>query len=477
MRFGITPTRTPAVTELDRNNSHIVNKPSREASRPTVYSANDAPTTVSPSIWRRVRRDIVLLGAGSVGIVIAQLGFRSILIVALVPSAYGRLSLILSIYNTVTILGASGLPNGTARYIAAGDPADDSAIVRSAVRANIWPTIVTAAIVGGTAGILLHSALACLLGMAGLSSLVYSLLATGILRGRGRPGAAASILPIASFSEVGLLAAVWFLRGNFTPTSAFALFCLGNVIGLVVAIIWTVRTAPSRIGNIAPLRKAGPNATPSSRQLLGLSLWLGAATVGVTIMPLVMRFAAALDSYSIVAMIDVALVLLTIPQRVGTVIVAAVVPHATRALGEGDGIDLTITRREHAILIIPFVIASLIVAFTPLIGWGFDLLGRPEYSKAAGFLALALLAGPARILYGLVQGVLIAHNEGRFLAVNALVITSVASGLIFATTALGHTMVAFAIFVVACWAVYLNGLTRIHRLTSIQEPLTNGTSA
>jgi len=194
-------------------------------------------------------------------------------------------------------------------------------------------------------------------------------------------------------------------------------------------------------------------------------MWLAAATVGVTIMPLIMRFAATLDSYSIVAMIDVALVLLTIPQRVGTVIVSAVVPHATKALGKADGLTLTITRREHFVMILPFAVAALIVACTPAVGWGFDLLGRPEYAKATGFLALALLAGPARILYGLVQGVLIAHGEGRFLAVNALLITAVASSVIFTATALGSTMAAFAAFSAACWAVYLSGLLRINHLT------------
>ncbi len=423
------------------------------------------------TIWRRVRRDLVLLGAGSVGIVVAQLAFRSILIVALVPASYGRLSLILSIYNTVMIVGASGLPNGTARYLAASDPADDPAIVRSAVRAGIWPTVLTAVTVGAVSGVLLKSPLAFLFAAVGFSSLVYSLLTTGILRGRGKVTAAASIIPIAAFSEAGLLAALWFSHGGVTPISAFGLFCLGNAFGLVAGIICTVRTNPLRTAIAALPAKVIPASVPSSRQLLGFSMWISAATIGVTVMPLVMRFAAALDSYSIVAMVDVALVLLSIPQRVGTVIVSAVVPHATRALGTHDKVDLLISRREHLVMIVPFVALAAAVAFSPLVRWTFDLLGRPGYAKAAPFLALALLAGPARILYGLVQGVLIARNEARFLAINALSIAVVASGMIFVTTALGKTTVAFAVFAIACWAVYLNGLARIYRLNSSHRPV------
>ena len=88
------------------------------------------PAPSAPSIWRRVRRDAVLLGGGSVAIVVAQLGFRSILVILLVPAAYGRLSLILSLYNTVFLIGASGLPNSVARYISISNPSEDAGIVR-----------------------------------------------------------------------------------------------------------------------------------------------------------------------------------------------------------------------------------------------------------------------------------------------------------------------------------------------------------
>jgi O-antigen/teichoic acid export membrane protein len=422
--------------------------------------AHTTPAGAPQSIWRRVRRDVVLLGAGNIGIVIAQLCFRSILIAILVPAAYGRLSLVLSVYNTVWIIGATGLPSSAARYIALIAPGDDSAIIRSAIRAGVWPTIVAAAIVATVSGLILNSPLAFLFGAVGLSSLVYMLLTAGILRGRGRIGPAASIMPIACAAEVALLATLWRSGLGVTPLSAFGVFCLGNIVGLGIGIFWIARTAPHRDHAVSP------DNVPSPRELLGFSVWLGAAAVGVAVLPLALRLAATVDSYTVVAIVDVALVLFTIPQRMGAVIVAAVIPHATRALDKGHA-GVTISRREHLIVIMPFVLVAAVILFTPIVGWGFDALGRPEYGKSADYLALALLAGPARILYGLVEGVLVAHGEARFIALNASLIAAGASVAILAATALGSIVAAFAAFVVAFWAIYLCGLQRVTSLNSV----------
>lgn len=428
-----------------------------EASSPLLDVAQGG---VSVSIWRRVRRDVVLLGAGSVGIVIAQLCFRSILVASLSPNAYGHLSLILSLYNTVMIIGASGIPNGASRYIAAIAPGDDRQIVSSSLRAAAWPALLAATITAVVSGLLLKTPIASLLAAAGLSSLVYSLLTAGILRGRGHVVAAAAILPVAAFSEVALLVGLRLSWLPFTPNTAFAVFCVGNCIGLAAGILCTIRTTPRHTPEIQLPQGTEPGCVPSPRQLLGFSVWLAAATAAVALLPLIMRVVAVLDSYTVVAFIDIALVLLNIPQRVGAVIVQAVIPHATRALGT-DNASVTISRREHAFLIVPFAAGAAIVAFTPLLGSLFDLLGKSGYGKSADYLALALLAGPARILYGLVQGILIAHGDGRFLARNAWSVTIVASIAMLAATLLGNTMAAFGVFVAACWIIYLVGLARI----------------
>jgi O-antigen/teichoic acid export membrane protein len=420
-------------------------------------AAND---DASVSIWRRVRRDFFLLGAGSIGIVIAQLGFRSILVTGLAPNAYGHLSLILSVYNTVMIIGASGIPNATSRYVAAVAPGDDRAIVSSSIKATAWPTILAAAITAVASGVLLKTPMAAVLAAAGLSSLVYSLLTTGILRGRGHILAAASILPVAAASEVTLLLGLRLSWLPFTPDSAFAVFCIGNCIGLVVGVVCTIRTRPARTPEIQLPRGTEPGSVPSPRQLLGFSVWLATATAAVALLPLIMRTVAVIDSYTVVALMDISLVLLNIPQRVGAVIVQAVIPHATRALRTGKT-SVTISRREHLYLIVPFAIGAAIVAFTPLLSSLFHLIGKPAYARSADYLALAMLAGPARIFYGLVQGVLIAHGDGRFLARNAWSVAIVASIAMLVATLLGSTKAAFGVFVVASWAIYLVGLLRV----------------
>jgi O-antigen/teichoic acid export membrane protein len=415
-----------------------------------------------PSMWRRTRHDVALLGAGSVVVVVAQLAFRGLLIGLLDPADYGRLALVLSIYNTAWIVGASGLPNAVARHISAIAPAADAAIVRSAVRAGVWPTAIAATAVGVLAAALLGSPLAFVFATIGLSSLVYSLLAMGILRGRGRTLSAASIMPIGGVAEVALLSAVLLVGLSVTALSAFAVFCAGNVVALLAGVAQAVRSAPRRH------HASDPVVAPSSRQLLGFSIWLGLAAIGVAALPLAVRLAAAFDSYRIVALVDVALVLFTVPQRIGSVIVAAVVPHATRELHRGER-SATVSAREHTILIGVFAALAAVVAFTPCVKWLLGLIGRPEYASSAPYLALALLAGPARILYGLVEGVLIAHGQGRFLAISAVLVALAASVAIFATGALGSMAVAFAIFALAGWVLYAWGLKRVASL-GLAEP-------
>jgi O-antigen/teichoic acid export membrane protein len=438
---------------------------SEQTRPPTGPSAAVPPATASQSIWRRIRRDVILLGAGNIGIVVAQLCFRGILITALVPAAYGRLSLILSIYNTVWILGASGLPNAVARYLSISSPANDAAVIRSAIRAGAGPIAVAAALIATAAGVLLESPVAGLFGAIGLVSLVYSLLTMGILRGRGRVGLAASIMPIAGVCELTPLAILWRSGIGVTPLSAFGCFCLGNVLGLLVGTTFARRTSPHRSSHARYAREQASSPVPSPRQLLGFSMWLGAATAGVAVLPLIIRSAAAVESYTVVAIIDVAIVLFSIPQRVGTVIVSAVVPHATRAVNR-EGLDMMISRRENVVIALPFALAAAIVAFTPIMRLLFDALGRPVYAESSKYLALALLAAPARILYGVVEGVLIAHSEGRFLAITALSITLAAASVIFAAAAAGGIVVAFAVFVAAFWAIYLVGRARIGRIMS-----------
>lgn len=411
----------------------------------------------SRSIWSRIRRDALLLGGGNVMLVLAQLGFRGILIATLVPAEYGRLSLVLSIYNSAWIIGSSGLPNSVARYIAINGPAGDGAVIRAAIKAGAIPIGVATVLVGVASALVLQTPVAAPIGALGFCGLMYSLLSMGALRGRGRVGYAAAVMPLAGCVELLLLLGLWRSGLGVAPLSAFGIFAIGNLVGLALATYFLLRTRVRNAG--VPTRPA-----PSPRELLSLSLWLALATGAVAILPLVVRTAATLDSFTVVAIVDVALVLFSIPQRLGTIIVLATTPHASKQVDEGR-LDVAISRREHLLLAIPFLAAAAVVAFTPLVEMIFDAIGKPQYDESATYLALALLAGPPRILYGLVEGMLIAHGEGRFLAFNAVLLSVLASAAIFAAVAAGSTDAAFAAFVVAFWAIYLCGLQRVRALS------------
>jgi O-antigen/teichoic acid export membrane protein len=408
------------------------------------------------SILRRIRGDALLLGAGTVAVLLAQLAFRSILIATLPPSGYGRLALLFSVYNTVWILGASGLPNALARYLAINPPACDSAIIRSALLAAAAPVLIAAFAVAAVAVAVLHSGATFALAPAGLAALILSLLAMGVLRGRGRMRGAAAIMPVAALAELLALALVWRLVG-VSESTAFAAFCLGNIIALVVGAVFVHRTRPR-----ARQADAREGAVPGPGEVLRFSAWIGAATVGIALLPLVVRAAASIDSYTLVAVIDIALLLFALPQRIGTVIVLAVVPHASRALAK-EQTRIALSLREHLLVAAPFTLAAAAVAFTPLLAVIFDALGRPVYDRSAGYLALALLAGPARVLYGVVEGVLVARGEGRFLALAALGVAALASALILALALASQMLAAFAVFAAACWLSYLVGLRRMRR--------------
>ena len=309
-------------------------------------------------------------------------------------------------------------------------------------------------------GLILDSPLASIFASVGLVSLIYSLLTMGIMRGRGRMGPAASIMPITACAELTPLAIICTLGVGVTPLSAFGLFCFGNVVGLIAGVLLVLRTSPIQVANVMHAEEA-----PSPRRLLGFSMWLCIATTSLALLPLMLRASAALSSYTVVAVVDVALVLFAFPQRLGSIIVLAVTPHVSRAIDK-EGLEVTISRRENIAVTIPFVLVAAIVAFTPIVGWLFDSLGRPVYAKSAEYLALALLAGPARVLYGIVEGVLIAHGEGRMMALTVLSVSVVGAGLIYVATVLGSSTVAFAVFALAFWTIYLLGLARIGRLTA-----------
>lgn len=403
-------------------------------------------------------KDVLLLGAGNVGYAVGQLVFRSILIVTLVPAEYGRLTLLLSIYNTVWLVATGGLPDGVARHLAIARPEQDAATTHAVFKATLWPTAIGALAMGGISAVMLDSVWAGFVGAIGLASLVYASVTIGILRGRLRIGAASSVMPVTALGEALPLAALVMLGLGVTTLSAFSAFCLGNVVGLAVGLALVIKTKPA-----VEAEQERPGSIITPRQLLGFSFWLAIAATGMALLPLAARLAASLDSYLEVAIVDIALVVFAVPQRLGALMVAAMAPHASRSI-HFKGAAHRISRREQLLTVAPFLIAAAVLAFTPLVSTVADAIGRPEYSRCGTYLSLVMLAGPARVLYGVAAGILIGHADAKFLALTVTAVTICAATLMFAAAALGEVTVAFAVLIPAFWAIYLILLYRLDHL-------------
>lgn len=413
------------------------------------------PSGRAGSLWTAIRRDVGLLAAGNVVVLALQLAFRAVLVVALLPVDYGRLSLVLAVYNTIWIVGASGVPSVLAREVALIAPGDDRPVLRAALIAALAPVAVSAVAAAVVSGLLLESPSSALLAGVGLAGLIYSLLAMGILRGRGRVAFSATVMPVTAAGELLPLLAMLAVGVTITPADAFASFCAGNVVGLAWGAGLVRRTMPGRSAG-APVRRF-----VAARELLGTSAWLAAATLSVAALPLLMRSAAALDSYAAVAVVDIAILALALPQRLGTVVLFAVVPHAARGARRGER-PPSISWREH-LIVIPFLLLAVFVWTAPASLGLARLSGHAAYASAGAYVALALVAGPARILYGLAEGILIALGHGRFLAAASFSASALAAPAMFAAAAAGSTILAFAVFVVALWSIYLLAWGRLVR--------------
>src|SRR5690606_15113169 len=95
-----------------------------------LFRRDDLRTRAMPR--NAVARDVMWLGAATALFAVEQLVFRAITLADLPVSEYGRLSLVLSIYAVLMMIGASGVPNTVARFVAGrqdADSRDEAAII------------------------------------------------------------------------------------------------------------------------------------------------------------------------------------------------------------------------------------------------------------------------------------------------------------------------------------------------------------
>src|SRR2546423_1378121 len=89
-------------------------------------------------MWRRVGRDSLILVGSQLGLVVFQLAYRGLAIHDVSVSNYGRVGLLLAIFNGVTVIGAYGVPTSTARL---DGPADARAPPRRILGFSAWLSV------------------------------------------------------------------------------------------------------------------------------------------------------------------------------------------------------------------------------------------------------------------------------------------------------------------------------------------------
>jgi len=401
---------------------------------------------------RALARDLGFLGAGMMLFAVQQLLFRTLALATLPASDYGRLSLVLSVYGVVILVGAMGMPDVIVRTLAPLRPEnvdDEIAAINAAIRASAGPTMLAAALAAGVALAVLQEPLSAVLVALGVTCWVYSLVAAGVFRGRGQVRRAASVQPLAGAMQC--LGAIGLAAFEALSTStAIAVFVLGHFTALGVSARWLVRDNQS-INAYIGRPPSTPDHAPIPADLLRASAWLGAGMFLTAMLPVVIRAAAALDSYATVAAVDVALTLVAMFQRLGGIVLQALLPHHARAT-KFNASSPAVSLRVALLTSAPFLLLGLVASSTSAPSDLLSLVGASELTEVGPYLGLALLAAPSRLLYGVAQSRLIARDEPHFLAMNALTTTGAGAVMILALAQSGSVLAAFACFAAMSWA-------------------------
>jgi O-antigen/teichoic acid export membrane protein len=380
-----------------------------------------------------------------------QAAFRLLSIHYLDVSTYGRVVLLISVFNTAFVL-TFGIPPAAARLAArSAGRGDDRRILVVLGQALALPTAVASIAILVATVVIGGPILAAAGGVVGMVTLAISIVAAAYLRGKGRIWHAAAVQPANGVTQLVALALPAAL--GFHPGSLWVLlsFYIGNVVAgvLGVTLLWgAIHRLPGSDG----AHEVDPEANP--RSVIGFSLWMTAAALATSMLLLLPRIALAFGSYQEVAFFDLALILYTIPQRLTTALVLAIIPSAAQA------------QRERVRVAIPSRLDAAIVGFAVLglagvLWWSnaipqiFDAIGIDGYSAAEPLLLILLLALPAEVLFGINSALLQAFGRSRRLAYLTVAALLFMLALTPLGIAFGGTKYFASLAVVAYWLLYV----------------------
>jgi len=331
---------------------------------------------------------------------------------------YGRTALLISGFNAVTLLAAVGFPPETSRLAARARVfnGDTKAVLRVSLRAAASPAVAGAVLVGVGTYIVDATPRTAVVAFISLPPLVAAVVIAGYVRGIGSPTRGALIQPANFVGQLVALGVFISLYGTLTYRFVFDAFAIGNWCALLVAMLLLVGAHPLSGRPVTSGRGEAP-LRYSVREVLGASAWLTATAASVTLLPVFARAAGAVFSLQVVALIDVALLVFAIAERLGTVVTAGMIPAATERAASG-AVRMP-SRAKKVMLAAGTAFFVVLLAWTDAVPVLLAAFGLARYSAAEPFLLIVLLAAPARILYAVTIGAAVAEGRVRVLSLTA----------------------------------------------------------
>jgi O-antigen/teichoic acid export membrane protein len=420
------------------------------------------------SAWSRIGRDSAIFGGGAMAMVAMQAVFRLVAIHDLPKADYGRVALLITLFNYALVLGNFGIPSIASRLAARTRHESGSALLASLGRASLLPCAAASLGLAGVTFLVVGSPAIALMTAAGMPAMVISTVAAGFLRGRGSTWRAGSIQPANAAAQLVFLLALTGLGIGVGTGWVLVAFYAGNACAFAYAVVLLVPflRRPAQ-------RSADQLAEP--RAILSVSAWLAVATLGVYGLAVVPRVALAPVSYDDVATFDVALLVYTIPQRLVASMVIAVVPLAASV--QLRRARLAVPALSDALTVtLAFLALDAVLWSTHALRTLFLAIGLGEYAAAEHLVLIVLLAAPAEFLFGLNSGLLQGFGRTRRLAYTTCTVLGVTSAAVPVAVLLGTSYLA-GLLVLAYWALYLASRPLLRSEEVVNRPLVRGALA
>jgi O-antigen/teichoic acid export membrane protein len=403
-------------------------------------------------MWRSVSRDSLIFFASACALVVFQFGYRYLSIDALSVANYGRVALLLSIFNGATVIGLYGIPATVSRLAArTNGHARDLGLLRAASIATIGPCALATIVMAGATYVVTRSSLDSLVAAVGVPPMIWAVLYSGFIRGKGLIWPAAAIQPANVVVQTVALLVMMAFGAKLSVGWVLASFYIGNFGAYGAAVLYR-RLALRRA--IQTNDELDPEAT--SRRILSFSMWLALANLAVLMLTIVPRIALAHSSYREVALFDLALLVYTIPQRLRSSFLIALLPVASVERKRGARITVP-GNVDLALVAVAFLALDGLLWATHMLRFIFVHIGMGSYTGAEPLLLIILLAGPAELFFGLNSGLLQAYGQSRRLCAVSVGVLCVSAALSLLTVSLGTWYLA-CVLAGAYWLLHF--LTR-----------------